>query len=174
MHPRKQSLRPKTPLPPAMKLIETRRKRIVTSQQVQEDKMHALALELGYFCVPTSSFMIDLSTRVTAAIRQRAAQEVYQTAAFSLQSFPVELARRTFALASLDPSTPDGTTTWTVKTMAQTAQVFGCIFEDGGPWCTGASKAFKSASEPVVRVIATIMPGAVISHVVHKRGVERL
>ena len=174
MHPRKQSLRPKTPLPPAMKLIETKRKQIVTSRQRQEDKMHALALKLGYFCVPTSSFMIDLSTRVTAAIRQRAAQEVYQTAAFSLQSFPVELARRTFALASLDPSTPDSTTTWTVKTMAQTAQVFGCIFEDGGPWCTGASKAFKSASEPVVRVIATIMPGAVISHVVHKRGVERL
>ena len=137
--------------------------------------MHALALELGFFCVTTTTFMVELADRISArAIRPRAAHMVYQSAAFFLPNFPVELARRTFALASLNPSTPDGTTTWTVKTMAQTAQVFGCVFEDGGPWCSGASKAFKSTSEPAIRVIATIMPGAVFSHVVRRHGVERL
>ena len=82
--------------------------------------------------------------------------------------------RRTFALASLASETPASTTMWTVATMYQTAQVFGSIFQDAANSCSGASKAFKTASEPVCRVIATIMSGAVISHVKHNRGVERL
>lgn len=131
--------------------------------------MHALAMELGYFCTPATTFLVDLSTRISSAIRTRGGHLVYQSAAFSLPNFPLELARWTFALASQDSQTPAGTTTWTVVNMHQTARVFGSIWQDAAPCCSGASKAFKTASEPVCRVIATIMSGAVISHVKHKR-----
>jgi hypothetical protein len=145
-----------------------------TTQQVKEDQMHLLALDLGFFCTPATTFLVDLAARIAAAIRPRAASEVYQSAAFSLQNFPLELARQVFAFASQDSGTPEGTTTWTMETMDQILQVFGSIFEAGGPFCTGASKAFKTPSAPVIRVIAVVMPGAVISHVVLKRGVTRL
>ena len=99
---------------------------------------------------------------------------MYQTVALSIEGFPHELAMQTFALATMDFTTPPGTTTWRVETMGQVQSVFGSIFEDGPDFCSGASKAFKTASEPVIRVIGTIMPGAVISHVEQSRGVAKL
>ena len=136
--------------------------------------MHELALDLGFFCTPRTPFLIDLATRITAAIRQRSAGQVYQSAALSLSNFPLEFAREIFALASQDFATPAGTTTWRLESMDQISQVFGSIFEAASPYCTGASKAFKSSSAPVIRVFATVMSGAVISHVVHSRGVSKM
>lgn len=174
IHPRKRSLRAKAKLASATKPLPTTPKPIVTQRRLKEDKMHALALELGYFCQPATTFLVDLATRTAAAIRPRGSKFVYQSAAYSMESFPLELARQTFAMASVDSATPPGTTTWRMETMWQTALVFASIFTDGPSSCSGASKAFKSNSEPVIRVIATIMPGAVVSHVVLARGVERL
>ena len=149
-------------------------KPIVTSHQRKVDEMHAMALELGYFCTPSTDYLTNLATRIASSMVTRGSKFVYQSAALSLESFPLELARQTFAFGTTDPTTPSGTTTWRMATMAQTQLVFGSIFEDGPAFCMGASKAFKTASEPVIRVIGTIMPGAVVSHVMHKRGVERL
>ena len=158
----------------ATKPLETTTKPIVSSRQRKEDQMHALALELGYFCMPASLYLVDLATKIASSMRHRSASMVYQSVAISLPNFPLELARQTFAFASQDLETPTGTTTWRVDTMAQTTQVFGCIFQDAGTTCSGASKALKTPSEPVIRVVATIMAGAIVSHVEHKRGVERL
>ena len=62
MHPRKTSLRaislPTHATTPVVTTIKPR----ATAQQIQEDQMHALALELGYFCTPTAAYMVDLST----------------------------------------------------------------------------------------------------------------
>ena len=55
---------------------------------------------MGFFCTPATTFLVDLAARIAAAIRPRAASEVYQSAAFSLQNFPLELARQLFAFAS--------------------------------------------------------------------------
>ena len=136
--------------------------------------MHALALELGFFCLPSEQFLTILSTRIASSIVTRGGNFVYQTVALSIEGFPLELAMQTFALATMDFTTPRGTTTWRVETMGQVQCVFGSIFEDGPDYCSGASKAFKTASEPVIRVIGTIMSGAVISHVDHSRGVAKL
>ena len=99
---------------------------------------------------------------------------MYQSVAISLPNVPLEFARQTFFFATQEPDIVLGTTTWNVPMMDQTSAVFGFIFQDASPSCTGASKAFKTPSEPVVRVIATIMPGAIISHVVNKRGMSKL
>ena len=174
MHPRKTSLRAISLPTHATKPVLTTIKPRATAQQIQEDQMHALALELGYFCTPTAAYMVDLATAIAASMRPRSGIMVYQSAAISVPNFPLELARQTFAFATQDLLTSARTTTWTIPTMDQTVQVFGSIFQDAGPSCSGASKVLKTASEPVVRVIATIMPGAVISHVVHKRGMSKL
>ena len=174
VHPRKSSLRVRTRPVPATITHMTTRKQIITSQQRKEDEMHALALELGFFCTPSVTYRVTLATAIAASMRPRSGSMVYQCAAISLPNFPLELARQTFAFATQDLSTPAGTTTWTIPTMDHTMQVFGSIFLDAGPSCSGASKVLKTASEPVVRVLATIMPGAVISHVVPRAQARHL
>ena len=138
------------------------------------DEMHAMAHELGYFCRPASVFLQDLATRVAMCLKNRLGTMVYQTVCLSTENFPLELAHQTFAMASMQPSTSQGTTTWLCETMDQTNQVFGSIFEEFHDKCVGASKPLQSPSEPVVRVVATIIEGVEISHVKLARGVERL
>ena len=136
--------------------------------------MHAMAHELGYFCRPASVFLQDLVTRIAMCLKNRLGLMVYQTVGLSTENFPLELAYQTFAMASRQPSTSRGTTTWLCETMDQTNEVFGSLFEEFHNKCVGASKPLQSPSEPVCRVVATILPGAEISHVKLARGVERL
>ena len=136
--------------------------------------MHALALELGFFCTRTSTFKVDLVTRIASSLRNRSGSAVYQSAAISVPHFPLEFCFQTFAFATQGLPTTGGITTWTMWTMDQISQVFGSLFQGSGLSCSGASKALKSPSEAVVRVLATIMPGAQISHVTQKRGVDML
>ena len=146
----------------------------VSTLQRKVDQMHQLALELGYFCTSAVSYQKDLASTIASSIRPRSGTLVYQSVAISLANIPLEFARQTFFFATQEPETVLGTTTWTVPAMDNTSAVFGFIFQDASPSCTGASKAFKTPSEPVVRVIATIMPGAIISHVLNKRGMSKL
>jgi hypothetical protein len=118
--------------------------------------------------------MIDLASKVAGHMKNRSGLVVYQSAAFSMESFPLELARQAFAMATVSQSTQPGTTTWSVETMAQVQLVFGSIFEDNHDSCAGASKAIQTKSQPVVRLLATIIKGAEISHVQLTRGVQRL
>ena len=157
-----------------MELVPFVRKAIVTAQRKKEDEMHALAQSLGFFCLSSTQFLLDLASRIKDAMKSRGGTFVYQSAAFSADNFPLELARQVFALATTDSTTPSGTSTWRLDSSAQTAEVFGSIFEDAPACCSGCSKAFKSQSEPVIRVLATIMPGAIISHVVLPSGKVRL
>ena len=136
--------------------------------------MHELAYELGFFCAPATTFMVDLASKIAVHLKNRSGKVVYQSAAFSMENFPLELARQAFAMASVSPSTSPTTTTWTVTTQAQVQLVFGSIFEDHHAFCAGASKAIQTKSQPVIRLLATILKGAEISHVQLARGVQRL
>ena len=166
---RKAILKPLALAPPAAK-----RRAIMTAQERKVEAMHRLAQELGYFCAPATTFMIDLASKVAGHMKNRSGLVVYQSAAFSMESFPLELARQAFAMATVSQSTQPGTTTWSVETMAQVQLVFGSIFEDNHDSCAGASKAIQTKSQPVVRLLATIIKGAEISHVQLARGVQRL
>lgn len=136
--------------------------------------MHELALELGYFCTKATSYKVDLAAKIASSLRNRSGSAVYQSVAISIPHIPLEFCFQTFAFAKQELPTTQGTTTWTVATMDQTTQVFGSVFQAGDLSCSGASKALKSPSETVARVLATIMPGAVISHVSKKKGVDVL
>lgn len=147
---------------------------ILSSREREIDEMHAQAHKLGFFCRPASVYLQDLATRIAMHLKNRLGTMVYQTVGFSMENFPLELAYQTFAMASMQSSTSQGTTTWRIETMDQTNLVFGSIFEEFHEKCVGASKPLQSPSEPVVRVLATIISGAEISHVKLARGVERL
>ena len=68
---------------------------------------------------------------------------------------------------------PQGTTTWRMQYQHQVAEVFGSIFEYH-PNCYGVSRPIKKPSETVVRVVATLIGDAEISHVTANNGNEKL
>ena len=110
LHPRKTSLRALAKPKSAIETLAPKPKEIIRARRRKEDAMHALALELGYFCTPSSEFLSNLAFRIASSIVTRGGKFVYQSAAFSIQGFPLELARQTLALAATDLDTPEGTT----------------------------------------------------------------
>ena len=171
---RKASLRKVTKLVPAPTPSPAPSRAIVTARERKINQMLELAEELGYSCTSHEVYLKDLATNIAAHLRNRSGLAIYQTACWSEANFPLDLARQLFAMASVQPSTSPGTTTWCCVNMQQVDAVFGSIFEDHHRMCFGATKALQAPSEPVIRVLATIMPGVEISHVVLARGVMRL
>ena len=171
---RKASLRKVTELVPAPTPSPAPSRAIVTARERKINQMLELAEELGYSCTSHEVYLKDLATNIAAHLRNRSGLAIYQTACWSEANFPLDLARQLFAMASVQSSTSPGTTTWCCVNMQQVDAVFGSIFEDHHRMCFGATKALQAPSEPVIRVLATIMPGAEISHVVLARGVMRL
>ena len=147
---------------------------IVTARERKINQMLELAEELGYSCTSHEVYLKDLATNIAAHLRNRSGLATSQTACWSEANFPLDLARQLFAMASVQPSTSRGTTTWLCENMQQVDAVFGSLFEDHHHMCYGATKALQAPSEPVIRVLATMMPPVEISHVVLARGVIRL
>lgn len=58
--------------------------------------------------------------------------------------------------------------------MDEVLAAFGSHFEATGRMCAGLTLGLQTASEAVIRVVATMMAGVEISHVPLARGVERL
>ena len=160
--------------PTAPALVAPTPQPIMTSMQREIDMMHTKAFELGYFCVSAKEIQTNLAGKIAAHLKNRVGKVVYQSTAFSIDNFPLELARHVFAMASVSQTTPPGTTTWTVETQAQVQLVFGSIFEGFHDYCAGASKAIQTNSQPVARLLATILKGAEISHVQPAKGVPKL
>jgi len=146
---------------------------IVTSRDRKIHQMLELAEELGYSCTPHTTYLKDLATSIAARLKNRSGTSIYQTVTWSAENFPLDLAHQAFAMASRRPSTSPRTTTWCCENMPQVDAVFGSLFEEHH-MCFGASKALQAPSEPVIRVLATIVPGVEISHVELARGVYRL
>ena len=166
-------MRTKLPVVAAPSPSPAKPRTITSSRERKLEAMLVLASELDFFCRPGELYLQDLATRLAQHLKNRVGKMVYQTVAFSMENFPLELARQVFAMATQQSST-SVTTTWRVDTIHQTDLVFNSIFEGYADKCIGASKALQTPSEPVIRVLATIITGAEISHVRLARGVERL
>ena len=172
--PCKRSLRERKQPAPAETTLTAMPQPKISSLQLKREQMHAMAAELGFFCTPATSYLKDLAGTIASSIRPRSGKAVYQSVAITLPNVPLGFCHQAFAFATQEPETKPGTTKWTIPGMDQTLQVFGYIFGVATPSCSGASKALKSPSEFVVRVIGTIMPGAIMSHVQYPRGVTKL
>ena len=141
---RKASLRAVATFSTASSPGPTLPRAIISSRARKVEEMHVLAYELGFFCQPSDLFLQDLATRMAGHLKNRVGKMVYQTVGFSMENFPVDLARQVFAMATQQPSTSRGTTTWTAETMAQLVLVFGSIFEGYHNKCVGMSKALQT------------------------------
>jgi hypothetical protein len=130
------------------------------------------ALLLGYVCSPLTNLQKSLANSMAVRLRPREGLLVYQTAAFHCDNFPVGAAEQLLPAELLTLTLPK-VKTWTAATMAHVLQMVAPILEASDCHCVGTSRALQTASERVIRVIATIMPLVEISWA-EKQGSDRL
>ena len=131
-----------------------------------------LANKLGMTCRPESEFLTELGMTIAARMTPRVGDDVYQMQAAILHCFPKALLEKVLP-ASCITFSDDTTTTWTLTTVAQLNGSIPSILGLSGYACAGLTKAFQTKSEPVIRVVATLMPTFQVSHVTLASGVDR-
>lgn len=141
-------------------------------KQQEIDQMLSLAAKHGYVCQATDILIAELATSIGARMIQRLGANVYQMGAYSLPSFPKELAEKLFPeeCVIFQDST---TTTWKLATPSQ-VNCLGSLLNRSGYVCAGSTKAFRAQSQPVIRVVARLLQDIEISHVVLQDGRPRL
>ena len=113
-----------------------------------------------------------LSGQISARLRSREGNMIYQVGSVKVPNFPLGLATQLFSGLDEMEQMPKGTTAWRATTMPLTSTLFGSIFKETTSSCAGASRALCKPSESVARVVATIMPGTEVSHVSSARGLS--
>lgn len=149
-----------------------------TTVVVRQTPAHALvelnesALLLGQVCFPLEKIRTQLGTAIARRLCQRLGSFIRQTAAFSLDNFPCLAAEQLLPGNTLDLTTPH-VKTWKATNQAQVTEMIGSLLARSSYSCADATRALQTASERVIRVIATIIPSVEISWV-DKNNTERL
>ena len=144
------------PHPPAMTAVPKFSK--------EDEKMIAFyqqAISFGLVCTPLKDLKGEVSRQVTSRMVKRDGEQfLWQTASPVLRLFPVE------GCDLFPPSllTKDSARhkKWTATSKEDLLLLFQPLLAESSSCCAGLSKAFKTASERVIRVVATIMPPATV------------
>jgi hypothetical protein len=128
----------------------------------KEENLFALAASLGFCCQPTAMWAKELAHSLVTRMRARLGTEVYQTIAYSIPGFPLAVARSLLSAPTTETPT---TVTWEATTPHALLSTLGEILTQSTHLTAGLTRALKTPSEAVIRVVATLMPLAEISHV---------
>ena len=150
-----------------------------TSPEELEDRaqMEAFANQYGYFCQRKELWKQELSASIASRMVPRWGDKVYQMMAYSIPNLPRALLQELLPAESKTAET-EAVATWSLDDMATLTATVAPIFGGGraaasGYFCAGSSRAHQTKSEPVMRVLAKLMPPFEISHVVLDSGLER-
>ena len=141
--------------------------------ELQVIELRDAALELGQVCLSIDRFARNLGTGLARRLAQRSGNFIYQTVAFSSDNFPLEAADQLLPPGMVTRNDVRAKT-WKATTMAEVREVFSPLLSAQSMYiCAGLSRALRTASEKVVRVIATPMPSVEISWV-DVDGIDKL
>lgn len=135
--------------------------------------MVALANEHHFSCVPKEKLLAELGHALAKRMIKRRGDQVYQMLAFSLPYFPRELLKEIFPKESLTEESPKKVT-WELTSVSEIASAIAPLLQKSSYPCAGSTKAFRTKSERVVRVVAKMMPPMEVAHEVSSSGMERL
>ncbi|KAL1530231.1 hypothetical protein AB1Y20_001146 [Prymnesium parvum] len=133
----------------------------LTTRAQKEAQLLALAIELDVVLMPIKRLVKQLGHAMLSRMCAREGMNVYQTMDFTLPNFPLSAARRILSAAT---QMEKGTATWKWMTFPAVAAMFGPLFQECDFICAGSTRALRTDSEPVIRVLATLLPGVQISH----------
>ena len=147
-----------------------------TSPEDLEDLAHmeALATKYGYVCQKKVLWQQEFSASTASRMVPRLGDKVYQMMAFSIPNLPRAVLQELLPAESEVTSETAAVATWLLDdTATLTATMAPLLAAACGYVCAGSSRAHQTKSEPVMRVLAKLMPPLEISHVVLASGLER-
>jgi hypothetical protein len=137
-------------------------------------QMEALATKHGYLCQKKELWQQELSASIASRMVPRLGDKVYQMMAFSIPNLPRAVLQELLPAESMPVAETAATATWSLDdTATLTATMAPILAAACGFVCAGSSRAHQTKSEPVMRVLAKLMPPLEISHVVLASGLER-
>ena len=132
-----------------------------------------MAKEKGFFSMKASVMEGELARAIASKMINRLGGSVYQAAAFPIPAFPRALAEQLFP-ADLIISNSTKVITWKATTFTELRRLIGALLPKYDPTVFGVSRALKTPSEKVIRVLATLIPDMEISWVAASNGSEKL
>ena len=126
---------------------------------------------LGRICQDPSKWKKELSHEMWSRLVNRHGQKIYQAATFKISHFPLSLAEELFPE---EPSArSDQEVVWEYTTEIAVTRMMRGLTEAGGSqfgwYSAGATRAYKTKSERVVRVMGRVMSPVEI-RLVHPQG----
>jgi hypothetical protein len=160
------------PIAPPTTVVETAAHRS-PEEQAEIDQMMALASKHGYICCAQELIMKEVALAITSKMIQRSGNHIYQMATFAVPNIPLEVAEKIFLSEYV--TLEEGTTKeWKLTSISAVSAVLNPILSQFGCCCTGGLKTFQSKSQPVVRVMAKLLPDFEASYYRTSNGLERL
>ena len=141
---------------------------MILKEETKILEMKALATSLGHACTPIEKLQRSLGSAIALRMVQRTGKFVWQTGKGSIENFPWEAA-----LQILPARFRGAGSTWSATTMTDIAALFGPLLASSTSYSAGASKGLKTASENVIRVVATAIPAPTLTWTV-RNGVDHL
>ncbi|KAL1525795.1 hypothetical protein AB1Y20_020635 [Prymnesium parvum] len=133
---------------------------IVKKQSPEIREFLAKADALGYSCTPITKLVKSLGTSIALRMTSRRGVNVYQTATYFIDNFPLSAIQKILAWA---PHTMVSRGAWTASTYSCMRQMVGDIIDEVRYDCAGLTRALRTPSEAVIRVVATLLPGMEIT-----------
>lgn len=122
--------------------------------------------------ISKDTLLLELGRAIGRRMVKRQGGQIYQMIACTLPYFPRDVLREIIPTPCMKEDSVKSAH-WELRTVAEVAEVLGPVLRRSGYNCAGSTKAFKTRSERVIRVVAKLMCPFEISHEVSPCGVER-
>ena len=114
----------------------------------------------------------ELGISIASRMTPRKGHMIYQMQAFSIPAYPLAAMEKIFNGQHLTAESADATE-WKLQSVASLSAILGPVLQRSGYVCAGATKAFRTQSQPVIRNVASLLPDAELS-LVRMPGASRV
>lgn len=136
----------------------------IPGEEQERAQLRALATKFNVTLMPSASLLSVLGSEITSNMIQRIGDKVFQMSSFTLRHFSKALLEE-YLPESCRQENEDGSTAWLMDTVEKVMFMVPILSAASDSSCKGLTRCFRSKTQRVVRVVATLMPDLEISYV---------
>lgn len=142
----------------------------VSDPEMERLRSLATAHRLALF--PKDKLLTELGQAIARRMVKRNGMQIYQILSCTLPYFPREVLQDVFPARTMKENS-ETRMSWELSTSLEVAEIVGPILQRSTYVCAGSTKAFRTRTERVIRVVAKLMAPFEICHEVSKAGTEK-
>lgn len=133
------------------------------AKKAKVDELMKLARSLGFICIEARSLKAELGNALGARMVKRSGENLHQMVTVALPYFPRMLLEELIPEEMVVKDTWNEKS-WTMSSMSSIESIMSPILGASRYVCSGSSKAFQTKSQPVIRLVAKLLPDVEITH----------